>query len=182
MLEQVDINHVTIDECRDGASCCRFWRDVPYTGAARAARESPIGNECHLFAKTHAHNIGSGSQHFLHARPTTRPFIANDDHITGLYLAIENTRASLLLRIEDACGTTMPHHGKGHSGNFDDRAIGSEIAKEDGKPSTLTVRFIHRQNDLWVFDLRVSNILSQRFERHGWTVEIERAGLARKFF
>ena len=24
MLEQVDINHVTIDECRNGTSCCRL--------------------------------------------------------------------------------------------------------------------------------------------------------------
>src|SRR5579864_5000098 len=141
MFEQVDINHVAIDECRNGATCRRLWRDMAYTGTACAAGESPICNECHLFAKAHTHNIGSGSQHFLHARPTTGPFIANDNDITGLYLAIENARAGLLLRIEDACGTIMPHHGKGHSGNLDDRATGSEVAKEDGKPPTLTVRF-----------------------------------------
>src|SRR6266699_2317562 len=182
MLEQVDIDHIAIGECRNRTSCCRLWRDMAYTGTACAARESPIGNECHLFTKAHAHNIGSGSQHFLHPWPTTRPLVANNDHITGLYRAIENARASFLLRIKDACGTTMPHHGKGHSGNFDDRAIGSEVAKEDGKPSTLTVRFIDRQNDLWIFDLRVGDILSQRFERHGGTVEIERTRLSRKFF
>src|SRR5258706_14466803 len=182
MLEQVDINHVAIDECRNRTSCCCLWRDMAYTGTACATRETPIGNECHLFAKAHTHNISGGSQHFLHARPTARPFIANDNDITGLYLAIENAREGLLLRIEDACGAIMAHHGRGHSGNLDDRAIGSEVAKEDGKPSTLTVRFIHRQNDLWIFDLRVSNILPQRFERHGGTVEIERARLSRKFF
>ncbi len=70
----------------------------------------------------------------------------------------------------------MSHHGGSHCSNFYDCAFRSEITKEHSESSLFTVWCIDGKNNLRVFDLGISNILAECFERYGRAIQVEYAG------
>src|SRR5689334_24778433 len=99
------MNHITIYQGCNRTTSRRSWRNMADAGTTRTTREATVGNQCHLFAQTHTHDISSRGQHLLHARTTSRSLIADDHYITFLHLPVENTSACLFLRIVDASRT-----------------------------------------------------------------------------
>ena len=56
-------------------------------------------------AEAQAGNVAGGREHFLHARPAARAFVADDDHVAGLDLAGENAGAGVVLALENHART-----------------------------------------------------------------------------
>ena len=71
----------------------------------RAPREPAIGDKRALFAQASALQERCGVQHFLHSRPPGRPLVADDHHLTGLHLTLEDRGHRLLLGFAHPCGT-----------------------------------------------------------------------------
>ncbi len=71
----------------------------------------------------------------------------------------------------------MLHHGRSDRARFDYRAIGGQVAEEDSQAAAFAVRLINRKDHFRVFDFCSGDVFPQRFEGHGWAVEVERAGL-----
>ena len=71
------------------------------TGSVRGSGKTAVRNKRHFRAKALPHNIGSGSQHFLHAGAALGSFIAYDNHIAGLHLPGKDAFAGLFLRLDE---------------------------------------------------------------------------------
>ena len=98
---KIDADAVAVLEQADGAAFRRFRRDVADAGPGGAAAETAIGDEGHLVAQSHADDVAGGREHFLHARPAARPFVADDHHVARLDFAGENAFAGFLLALEN---------------------------------------------------------------------------------
>src|SRR5713226_8371763 len=118
------------------------------TGTACRAGETPVSDQRYLVSQSHAHDIGRGSQHLLHARPSPWPFVANHHDITRLDLSIQNTGAGLFLRIVDTCRTCVPMHASNNGTHLHYCPIGSEIAEKYRKTSALAIRPVKSMDDL----------------------------------
>ena len=76
----------------------RFRCDVPHQKSVRAAGETPVSNQRHIFAHAGAHNRCSARQHLRHARPALRSFVADHDHIAFLdFMPLQRGKHGLLL-------------------------------------------------------------------------------------
>src|SRR5579884_723048 len=181
MFDQVDGDQVAIDEGGDGATCRRFGRDMADAGPARAARETAIGDERDLLAEAHAHDVGGGRKHLLHAGTAARPLVANDHHVSLSDMPVEDARARLFLRIINARRANVAHHRGCDGADLDDGPVGREIAGQDGKAAALAMGRVDGTNNFRVLDIRFGDILAQRSERDGRAVEVEDAGLFREF-
>src|SRR5579884_4242006 len=154
---------------------------MTYTGSSRAARETAISNQGHLFTESHAHDISGRSKHLLHAGAAAWAFVANDHHIALLHLPVEDARAGLFLRIVDAGRPNMAHHRGGNRADFDYRAIGSEVAEEDGQAAAFAMRAIDGTNHFVVAHLGLRNVLTERLQGDSRAIKVEDAGFLRQF-
>src|SRR6266536_540191 len=124
IFDQVNIDHIPIDECCNRAACRCFWRNMADTCSTRATRETSIGDQRNFLTKTHTYNVGCRCQHLLHTWATSRTFIANYNNIACLYLSIQNTRAGPQWCIIE--GETAP--------TFTTAPSGARLPKSNAKP------------------------------------------------
>src|SRR5579884_1576921 len=151
------------------------------TGSSRATGETTIGNQGHLFTESHTHDIGGGSKHLLHAGAATWAFVANDHHVALLHLPIEDARAGLFLRIVDTSRPNMAHHRGRNRADFDHRTIRGKVAEEYSQAAAFAMRAIDGANHLVVAHLSLRDILAERFQGDGQTIQVESAGFLCQF-
>src|SRR5262245_34644838 len=118
------------------------------TEAARAAGEAAIGDQRHLLADAQAIERGRRRQHFAHAWPALGTFVADDDHIALLELALHHGVERCLLRIEAA--RRAAEDQALHAGHLHDGTIGREIAFEADHATGRRDAVLHAIDDILV--------------------------------
>src|SRR5699024_5921218 len=78
-------------------------------------------------------------QHLLHTRAALGAFVADDHHITGCDLLVEDAFDGGLLGLEH-----LGRAGEGpqlflHTGGLDDRTVGGQVAEQHGQAAVLGV-------------------------------------------
>ena len=103
------------------ASELSLWGHVSNHKPVGGTGESAVGNQRHRAAKPGAHDRARYGEHFRHAWPSSRPFIANHHHVTRqhrfplkgckrVFLAVEAPRRPLkpfALLAGDLCDGTV---------------------------------------------------------------------------
>ena len=92
-----------------------------------------------LIVQAHAFDGRGGGQHLLHARPAARAFVADNNHVAGLDLAVDNTFVRLRFRLEDNHRAGEFEHIRLDAGRFDDRALWGQVAVENYQPAFAAV-------------------------------------------
>src|SRR5690554_441100 len=100
----VDADHVAILEKTDRSADRRLRADMPDAEAARGARKPAIGDEGDLVPHALAVKRGRRGQHFAHAGPTARPFIADDQNVAFLVVLVLDGVEDLFLTVKTARG------------------------------------------------------------------------------
>ncbi len=80
-----------------------------------------------------------GGEHFLHAGAAARAFVADDDHVAGLHLAVDDAHVGIGLRLEDHGRAGVAEHFGLDAGRLDHGALGGEVAVEDRQSALLAV-------------------------------------------
>src|SRR6185295_9877328 len=101
----VDSDPVAVAYQRQRSPGVGLGRDVTHDKPVAAARKPPVGDESDLVAETTAHDRGRRTQHLAHSRPAPWSFVAHDDHVAGLYDAVQNRLQGRLLAVEHPCPT-----------------------------------------------------------------------------
>src|SRR6056300_1448828 len=98
------------------------------------ARETTVGNQCHGFAQTLAHDGAGGFQHFRHARSAFGPTVTNHDHVTGNNFLLVNGLVGFGFTVVDLGRATEPESFL--AGNFGNGALFGEVAVENPNMTT----------------------------------------------
>ncbi len=103
-----------------------------------AAGEPAIGDQRAGFAEALGFEVAGRVQHFLHAGATFGAFIADDDDFAFFHLVCENTGHGIILTFIHASRAGEFEDAVVHASGFDDTALLSQIARENGKAAILT--------------------------------------------
>ena len=107
------------------------------TGEAAISEQRAFGTEAHGF------EVAGRIEHFLHARPAFRPFVANNDNVARFDFAFENTvHGGVLAFVNDSFAAECVDACV-HSGGFNDAAVFGDVAVEDGKAAVLRVGVVN---------------------------------------
>ena len=142
--------------------------------AARAARETSVSDERHLFARALPIKRRGRRQHLAHARSAARALVANDDDVAVLVVASSDRRETIFLGIEAAGGTgelvTL------EAGDLHDRAVRCEVALQANDAAGRGQRLVRRVNDVLVrIPFHVLEILGNRAAGHCHAVAVQEA-------
>src|SRR5687768_5440189 len=108
--------------------------------------ESSVSDQGNFVAESAPHDGAGGTQHFTHARPTARTFVADHHHVAWLHLAGENGRGGAFFTVEDSrrAGETQAFLAR----DFRHDSLRREIAIEHDEMTVLLDRLIPRPNDV----------------------------------
>src|SRR5215475_232541 len=101
-LHRVDLNDVAIADEADRAADRRFRTDMTDTEPTGSAGETPVGDQRNFLPRPLAVKRGRGREHLAHARATTRPLIADHQHIAVFVLAFLHRIEAGLFAVETA--------------------------------------------------------------------------------
>ena len=104
-----------------------------------ATGETAIGEQRTFGAKAHGFEVAGRIEHFLHARPAFRPFVADDDNVARFDFACENTVDGGVLAFVNDSFAAECVNACIHSGGFNDAAVFGNVAVENGKAAILRV-------------------------------------------
>ena len=98
--------------------------------ARGAAGEAPVGEQGALLAQAFRLQVARRVQHFLHARPAFRAFVADHHHVAGLHLVAEDAGHRRVLAFVDTRRAFEHMHGFVHARGLHHAAIGRDVARE----------------------------------------------------
>ena len=116
----------------------------PMQAPAVPPEKRPSVIRAHRVVEADALDGGGGGEHLLHAGPAAGPFVADDDHVARLDLAADDAVVGVGLDFEDHGRAGVLEHLGLHAGGLDDRAVGGEVAVEDGQAAFLAVGVVDR--------------------------------------
>ena len=123
---------------------------------------------------------GSGRQHFTHAGSTARAFIADDNDVAFLVIAIAHGLETLFLGIETACRTRK--HLAFHASDFHNRALGSKIALQAHDASRPSDRFIGRTHNILLrVPLHMGHVFGNCATSHGHAISVQISVIEQRF-
>src|SRR6266508_5682324 len=174
---QVDIDDIAIADEADRAALGRLGRDMADAQATRAATKAPVGDQrCGGAQLGDALDHTGQRQHLAHARAAARAFVAYDNHVAVLYLAVHDRVGGGLLAVEHACRAAEGHLVLVDRADLDDRAFGRQVAEQRAQRAALRVRVRHRPDALVAAALGVRQVFAHSLAGHGHCVELQHAG------
>ena len=154
---------------------------MPNASPARATAKTTVGNQRHAVSQSLPHNRGSWREHFLHPRAAFWPFVADHDHFPSFDFAAQNANERGVLRFVDTGCAGEFHHWRTYTANFHNRAIGSQIAKEDCQTTLLRMRIFATVNDFFIFNVVAFNRFAERCPADGDAVKVQNLASALNF-
>src|SRR5690606_18335087 len=121
---------VTILDQADETANLRLGGDVADAHPGRPSGEAPVGDEQHVLAETRSLDGAGDLEHLSHPGTTLRALGADDDHVTGLDLVVEESGESALLPVEHAGRADEPVQLD--AGDLDHASLGGEVPPQDG--------------------------------------------------
>ena len=101
--------------------------DAKSTGSTA---ETAVCNQCTFLAHVHALDIRRGVQHLLHARTSLGTFVRDDDTVTFLYLAAQDTLAGILLRVKHDSRTFEMPQLRSHTCRLYDTSVLGNVTEQ----------------------------------------------------
>lgn len=109
-------------------------------GQARgAAGEASVGEQGALLAQALGLQVAGRIEHFLHARPALRSFVADDHDVAGLHLVAEDAFHRGVLAFEDLRAAFEHVDRLVDPGGLHHAAVESDVAVEHGQPAFLGI-------------------------------------------
>ena len=140
----------------------RFGRTVSERRAARCAAESPVGDERDVFVEILPRKSCGNGEHFAHARPAFRSFVTDDDDVAGFNVAPLHRRHRVFFVVEYAGRSRMLHQFLRAGAPLYDRAVGREVAEQNGDTAVGRKRIFDRPNHRRISVDGVFNIFRDR--------------------
>ncbi len=141
----------------------------------RAPAKTAVRDEGHLSAQSHANDGRGWGEHLLHPGAPLGPLVTNHYHIPGSDLSAQNGFRRRRFTLEDPSPPRAAHHFGGHRRLFDDRAIRSQVAPQDGDSPFPVIRVVKPSDDFVIKDPDRAQILSDRPARDGPHVLVDDA-------
>jgi hypothetical protein len=126
----VDDHGVAFAQQRNRAAARRFRRNVANHEAVGRAGETAVGDQGHVVAKAASDQRGGDAEHFAHAGPAGRAFVADHDDVPGMNLIALHGGEGFFLTLEDARLTLELTAFL--AGQLEDAAVRREVAVQDG--------------------------------------------------
>ncbi len=178
---QINLNHVAVFERGNRAACRRFRGDMPNAGPARAAAETPIGDERYFVAQSLPHDGRSRREHFLHSGAALWPLITDNDHVAGLHFARQDAANGLFLALVNPGRAAEFHHIRRHPADFDHRAMRSQVAEQYRQPAMFGMGVFVAANHIVVLDFAAFDGFPQADAGYRDPLEMQNPGVALDF-
>ena len=147
--------------------------------AARGAAEAAIGDQRDLVAHTLPIQRRRGAEHLAHARTALGPFIADDQHIAFLVLALVDAFEAFFFVVENARRADEAQILK--AGHLHDGAIGSQIALQRNHAAGDGDRTAGLADDVLIFvELHLGQVLGHRPAGDGHHVAMQEAAVQQR--
>ena len=104
---------------------------MPNGKPCSASRESTIGEQRALFAQSTTFDVRRRIEHLLHARPTLRAFVANDNYITSDNFFTQDALDGSVLAFVDASSTRELENRFIDTSGLHDASIDRNVSKEN---------------------------------------------------
>ncbi len=124
----------------------RLGGDVAGHEAARRAAEAAVREQRDALAEPLADERRGHAEHLAHAGAALRAFVADDDDVAGVDLAVRDRLEGVLLAVEDARRAAMLQALV--TGDLHDAAVGREVALQDDEAARRLQRLVDRQDDV----------------------------------
>src|SRR5512134_578827 len=105
--------------------------------SARPAAETAIRDQGDLVTQSHAHDGGGRREHLLHPGSALWAFVTNNNTISSFDFSTQDSGHSIFLRLKNYCRTFELHHGLTDAAHLHHRALGCQVAKQNGQPTAL---------------------------------------------
>src|SRR3984885_12729354 len=141
---------------------------MKYAGAIVGATHPGVGNADNVPYPCGKEFLGDWQlAPFGHSGGTFRARVAQDENTVGVDIegGVVDSRVHLVVAIENDGGARVLEEERFSGGGFDDGAIGSKIASENGQACRSVDRIVERSNYIFVINFRGGNIFTQSF--HG---------------
>src|ERR1700732_2446253 len=140
---------------------------MSYDKTVATARETPIGDESHLVPEPAPHDGGGRPHHPPHPSPAYRPFVPDNDDVTGAHPTVENRLGRAFLAFEDPRATAerQPFLAR----DLRDRAIRCHIPVQDHEVAVLLQWIGERSHDVLSSKIHacICEVFRQRVPRDG---------------
>src|ERR1700722_19739586 len=136
---------------------------MKYAGAVVGAAHPGVGNADHVPYSCSEEFPGDWQlSPFGHSGSTFRACVAQDENTVGVDIegGVVDSRVHLVVAIENDGPARVREETRFSGRGFDDRAIGSKIASENGQARRSVDRIVERSNHISVIDFRVENIFN----------------------
>ena len=146
-----------------------------------AARETPVGDQRNVLAHALAHDRAGRAQHFSHAGPANRSFMADHDNIPLDDGTVQDGRERRLLRLEHARvpGKAQPFLAR----NFRHCAGRRQVAVKHDQVAVLLDRVVQRAHDILPFrvGLNVGQVFRHGLAGHGHAFAVKQSRIQQGF-
>ena len=115
--------------------------------ARRAAGEAAVGDQRAGLSQALRLDVARRVEHFLHARPAARAFVADDDDVAGDDLAGENAARRVVLALEHFRRPLERQHAGVDACRFDDAAVEREVALQHREAAVLRIGVVEVADD-----------------------------------
>src|SRR6516162_3196892 len=132
-LLRVDRDYVAVADQTDRPADRRLRPDMADAEAMRGPREPAVSQQRDLVSGTLAVEGGRCRQHLTHPRTAARPLVADDYDVAFLVAALVDRLEGVLLAVKAQCRTAEAQIR--HTGDFDDRPLRREVAREHPQPA-----------------------------------------------
>src|SRR5258708_11717761 len=129
---------------------------MPAHQSVGAAGEAAVGDKPNRITQTRSYNRRGRREHLAHSGPALRPFVSNHQYIAVLYLAGEDRIESVFLAIEDA--RRARDLRVLDPGNLGDASLGREIALENRQMTLRVHGIVPLADNLLALRRRIGNI------------------------
>ncbi len=121
-------------------------------------RETPICQQCTGFPQPHGFQITGGIQHLLHAGPTTRSFVTDKNHITFVYLTVQDGANRRFLAFNNSGRSAEVENAFIHPSGFNDAAFQSDVTEQHRQAAVLAIGILN------VTDTTIRTVVIQGFK------------------
>ena len=146
-------------------------------GTTRRPREAPVGYERDALAKAHALDGGGGIEHLTHTGAALGALVADHDDVARPDLTRVDGALGILLALEDASGTLVDEHLRGHGGTLDDRSLGGEVAAQHRNAPRRREGIVDGTDDGAVADAGAGDVLAHGPARDGHALAVDETRL-----
>ena len=152
LVIDVDLDGVAVMDDGDRAALCRLRGDMADEAAVVRAGEAAVGDERHAGSQLRVGADGlAGVEHLRHTA-AAGAFVADEDGVAGLHLAVQDSGDALLLTVVGLGAQGGFKHVLGAGGVLDDAAFRSQIALQDGDAAVGALGVVEAVDDVLAAD------------------------------